>query len=476
MLIFRSPFPLTFTEDPVAKRTSAASLLAGTASADITPAMGIQLAGDIGRLRTVNEIPERLYARVLILQRGECRFCFISMDLCVIQNEWADRIRRDVQARTGIPFNAVAVNLTQNHAAPSLGHLFCRDSCTLIPPEYPWLRGGDDNYNEPAVAAVLAAVDQANASLQPVTLRAGRGTDGRVAFNRRFVLRDGTGRCHPPDCSPDILHCEGPTDPGVAVFTFDKADGKPLAIMLHHTCHPCHGYPRREVLADWPGAWAAEVQNRHAPDATPLVVNGCCGNIHHRNHLDPKPMHDHIKMGQMLADTTDTIMSRLEPVPIDTLDFRRSVLKLPMRKVPPREVAAAKKLLRDNPQPMWLDAERTRVSWDWVFAVSLLDMHDYQKTHGTFDYEIQALRIGGAALVTVMGEPFVETQLAIKRQSPSPHTIVAHMCNGYAGYVPTAEALKRGGYETRTSNASKFGPEAVEAIANRSLRLLKQLF
>ncbi|MCX5661996.1 MAG: neutral/alkaline non-lysosomal ceramidase N-terminal domain-containing protein [Planctomycetota bacterium] len=464
----------------MAKRTKSSVLQVGAASADVTPAMGIQLAGDIGRVREVNEIRERLYAHALVMQKGDTRFCFISLDLCVIQNKWADRIRRDVEARFGIPYDAVTVNLTQNHSAPSVGHLFVRDEWPLIPQAYPWLRGGDDRYNEPTVAAILDAVGRAVAAVQPVTLRAGRMTDGRVAFNRRFVMRDGSAVCHPQNSSPDILHVEGPTDPEVAVLLFDGADGKPVAAMLHHTCHPCHGYPTQYVIADWPGAWASEFLKRHSSPAKPavaLVANGCCGNIHHMNHLDPKGTQDHVRMAGLLAETTDTIMQKhLKPIAADEFAFRRSVLKLPMRQVPAKEVAAARKLVKANPEPMWLNKERTLVSWEWVFAVSLLDFHAQQQAQGTFNYEMQAVRIGDAALVTVMGEPFVEAQLKLKAGSPAPYTIVAHMCNGYAGYVPTADALKRGGFETRTSNGSKFGPEAVDAIANHGVKMLKRLF
>jgi hypothetical protein len=129
--------------------------------------------------------------------------------------------------------------VVQNHAAPPLGHLFLVDEKkTRFPPEYPWLMGGDDRYNEPTVASCIEAIGQAVRNLEPVTLAVGHGVDGRVAFNRRFVMRDGTTRCHPAWCDPNILHVEGPTDPEVAVVTFTNAEGKVVAALLHHTCHP----------------------------------------------------------------------------------------------------------------------------------------------------------------------------------------------------------------------------------------------
>jgi len=74
----------------------------------------------------------------------------------------------------------IIVHIEQNHASPSIGHNFIRDECPLMPREYPWLRGGDDRYNEPAVAGMIEAVAQAAANMRPVTLQAGRGVDGRL--------------------------------------------------------------------------------------------------------------------------------------------------------------------------------------------------------------------------------------------------------------------------------------------------------
>lgn len=452
-------------------------LRAGAASVDITPAMGIQLSGDIGRLRPTQEIRERLEAHALVLESGSTRCALVVMDLCIFSNRWSDEIRRRCAARTGIPFEAVAVLATQTHAAPALGNTFCRDSCTLIPPEYPWIRGGDDRYNEPTTAAVVEALVKAAAGLQPVSVKLGRGIDARVAFNRRFIMRNGTRCCHPAPCDPNILQSEGPVDPEVGVLTLGPATGSPLATLLHHTCHPCHGYPHLFTLSDWPGAWREEFRARHGRSIVPLVLNGCCGNIHHHNHMDPNYQYDHRRMGRMLAETSDVAMSRLADVAATPLGVRRSILKLPMRSVAPAELAAAQKLISEHPTPMWLDEGKTAVAWDWVYAVSTLDLARWVEESGTFDYEIQVFRLGDAALVTLMGEPFVEGQLAIKSRSPAAFTFVAHMANGYAGYVPTDDALEHGGtFETRVSQWSKFQAGALDAIAERALGMLRELF
>ena len=65
-----------------------------------------------------------------------------------IDNPWSDEIRRRAQEAYGLPPEQLMVHITQNHAAPSIGNHFCRDSCNLFPAGHQWLRGGDERYNE----------------------------------------------------------------------------------------------------------------------------------------------------------------------------------------------------------------------------------------------------------------------------------------------------------------------------------------
>ncbi len=450
-------------------------LLAGAARVDITPEMGIQLAGDIGRGRPVEEIRERLYANALVVEHGNQRLCLLSIDLLAMGCDWAARIRQEAAARFGLRPEAIMVHVTQNHASPSLGHLFLTGAKTHFPPEYPWLMGGDDRYNEPTVARCIEAVGRAAASLEPVTLAAGHGVDGRVAFNRRFVMRDGATRCHPPSCDPSILHVEGPTDPEVAVATFTNDAGRVVAALLHHTCHPCHGYPHRFVIGDWPGAWAVQMRAHWGDACVPLVVNGCCGNIHHADHTNPDYRLDHQRMARHLAETTRRILGAMQPVEVDGIDLRQTIVPLAIRELEADRIAAAERLLAEHPEPMWNDDTHTSVAWDWVYAVGVLDLNDARRENPIFPYEVQAFRIGGLSLAGLMGEPFVEAQLDIKKASPTRHTFVAHFCNGYAGYVPTRRAFAGGGYETRTGAGSKLPPEALERITSVATGLLREL-
>jgi len=454
------------------------TLAAGAAEVDITPAMGTQLAGDIGRRRPAEALADPIFARALVLDDGEQRLCVLSLEVLGITGEWVERIRQGAAERCGIPAEGVLVHAVQNHAAPSVGHSFFNYEWDCITPELSWLKGGDDAYHEFAVERALEAVEEAARRMRPVRVGLATGLEGRIAFNRRFVLRDGTAVCHPgPSHSEAILHAEGPIDPEVAVVSFTDGALRVVAVLLHYTCHPTHGYPERYVTGGWPGAWARGVKALCGPQCVPLVINGCCGNVHHANHLHPAESPTAERMGEVLTATTRPLLWRPRLLESPTLGVARRIIQIPLREVAQEDLEAARRMLDEHPTPLWRQGmEGVAVEWDWVYALMRLDLERLRGEKPLFDYEVQAFRIGDVAVLGLMGEPFVEGQLRIKMLSPARRTLVAHMSHGYVGYVPTPEALRRGGYETWTSTGSKLAPEALDMIVEASTGVLGELF
>ena len=256
---------------------------AGAAKVDITPKKGIQLAGDIGRLRPVEEILDPLFAKALVVEHSGKRACFVQMDLTIITRRFSDKIKADVRKKFGLSPESIMLHATQTHSTPSLGHECISEEYKGLPPELWYLRGGDERYFPVAVKGIIGAIGKALANLQPVTIMVGRGVDGRVAFNRRFIMRDRKAKTHPGNCNPNVLYTEGPIDPEVGVILFANIKGERIAALLHHTCHPVHGYNNRKVTAGWPGVWATNIQKLLGQNCISLVINGFCGNMpaHH---------------------------------------------------------------------------------------------------------------------------------------------------------------------------------------------------
>ena len=438
--------------------------------------MGTQLAGDIGHFRPLEEVREPTFAKALVIQAEGCKLVLIQLDAFGLTTRWANLIREAVAEKIGTEPSSVMVCGTQNHGTPCLGDFGVYASGQYIPADLSWLSVGDEAYARIVVERAVAAALQANAALEPVTSGASSLTDGRLSFNRRFILRDGTVKSHPPDCSETIRFCEGPIDPEVGVACLRAGNGKVIAALLHFTCHPNHGYPHRFLTSDWPGAWSSQVPSLLGPQCVPLVLNGFCGNIHHHNHLDRHHVDDYHRMGRLLAETTEQILPRIEYSDSAGLAVESRHVPLPYRRLDPEKMREVRGLLARNPQPIWLNDECTRVSWDWMYAVSLLDLEADIGVSSTYPYEVQVMRLGDIGLVFAGGEPFVEGQLQIKMNSPARQTYVAHMANDACGYIPTAAAFPRGGYETNVWQWSKFAPEALERIVATATEMLHSVF
>lgn len=457
---------------------SSSLLYAGAAEVDITPAMDIQIAGDIGRRRPVQEIRERLYAKALVLKSGDTLCCLLSNEVCYITHQWVDEIRRRAAERYGLDPKSIMVHALQIHSAPAVGNAAVSDDYAGIPEEYWWLRSGDDRYNEPAVSGIVEAIGLALSRLEPVTIRTGREIDARVAFNRRFVLRDGTAIAHPwGEDARQILYPEGPIDPEVGVMLLQRADGKNVAALLHYTCHPVHGYPHCYISADWPGAWAAAMRDTLGQDCVAMVINGCCGDIHHHNHLDPAQVENYTHMGALLAESATRALQNMQEQTSPALAWRSETLRIPLRELPAEELVAAQQYVSEHPEPPTTYEPLASVHWDWVYAHAQLNFAIERARQPYYDYEVQVIRLADSAIVALTGEPFVQSQLQIKLRSPFSHTFVAHMSNGYVGYVPTQEAYRRGSrsFEIKTSNWAKLIPEALDQIIDKAVTMLDTL-
>ncbi len=449
-------------------------LLAGASQMDITPPLGTQIAGDIGRYRPVEQIRDPLFVRVLALRSGKSSVCIITADLCSFAGRDAWPLRCRVAELLGTEPSHVLMHATQNHSGPSFGN--CMIYELSVPPGLEWIHGGDTRYSELFVERTLQAARAAVKALRPVTLKGARGVDGRVSFNRRFIARDGTGRFQPGRCDPDLLCPEGPADAEASIAVLTDAKEQPVAALLHHTCHPCHGYPHRWISADWPGFWSQGVRNLLGGNCVALTLNGFCGNIIHSNPMDPDYRTNTYLMGEKLMETTRKIQPNLKPLAAAPLRCATRSLRLPMRRIPAEELRRAQRLIARHPDPIWKDAEKSRIEWDWMYALATLDLARRQERRPWFSFEIQVLRLGELAIIGWPGEPFVEAQLELKKGSPAALTFAAHECNEDAGYIPTRQAFTYGGYETRTANWSPLDPGALESCTAATKAILRKAF
>ena len=460
-------------------------LRASAAQRDITPEVGTTLAGAVGARRGAQTFLDPLLAKAIVLECGGRKLCIVSMDAILIDRRHTDLIRA-AAAEMGFEPEAVMVHPTQNHNAPAISHLILDDDFPL-PDELQWIACRGENYDAFATGQIIEAIRAANDALQPVEIGVGSGIEGRLAFNRRAVMRNGKvmmpGNTWPQPLGwTQIRYLEGPIDPEVGVIALRGENAHLVAAFLSYTCHPVHMFlePNGIVSADWPGAWCDALREMTSEEfganGTFAVLNGACGNINPWNPYDPEYREDHIGMGKTLAQTSRIVLDTLQWQSEAVLAWRVRNIQIPLREVPADALKNAEQLLAKNPRPTFSDETETQVTWDWIQAALLKSVDLERSRSPVLDYEIQVLRIGNTALVGLPGEPFVEGQLEIKLNSPAAHTYIVHAISHYAGYIPTREAFPRGGHEVNLSTWAKLVPEALEMIVANAGELLNEVF
>jgi len=451
--------------------------IAGFAETDITPKRGVHLGGDVGRHRPANWVREKIYARAAAIKNNDATVLIISMELNALNKADTDRVREEISDKYGIPVAAVAVHALQIHATPTLGFFGVSMDNPYIPASKPWLHCGDASYNVVIHEKIVSLAGDALASMKPAHMGWTRAIDGRLAFCRRYIMRDGRTRMMPGVQNRDILAMESTADPEVGVVHFTDDDLTNLAYFLNFTSHPVHGYPEFYVTGGWPGAWAREMKAVSGQDCVPLVLNGLCGNVYHSNHLDPGyDENDPRWIGKQLAEDVRNAMRSLKASD-GPVGYISETVEIKYRDTDETRLQEAIAYLKENPDPVMLPDQYESVSWDWMYAVSRIDVSEKAKADGgVYKSEVQVFRVGDAAFVFLEGEPFVEGQLKIKLGSAAPITICTHLTNGYSGYLPTPEAIKRGGFEVEVVIASKLAPDALDIVCDKAIELIGKLF
>ena len=427
--------------------------LTGAASVDITPPLGGYLAGHFKSRASVG-IHDPLTAAALVVCDGREKLAIVGCDLIAMDPAVSARTRELVAANVGIPPDNVILWATHTHAGPMMSP------------------GGKDPRDEdyiallpPRLAGVIA---EADSRLAQGDLRVVVGSETGIAFNRRYLMRDGTTRTNPGVGNPDVVRSAGPIDPDVGCLFAGPAQC-PTAILVNFACHlDVLGNGNHLISADYPYYLRQTLASAGFPGATVLFGNGCCGNINHINVFAQTRQggFDHCrKMGQSLAGEVLKCMVGPEPVGGEDarVSARRLAVELEYRAFTPEEIEECRRVAAD---PEIGDTDFRKLN-----ARNRLRRVEQGVTG--YPTEIQAFRIGDLAVVGIPAEYFVEFGLRIKEQSPARWTSIVELANDCVGYVPTVEGFQQGAYE---GQSARFVESTGPRMAELAVTLLQDLW
>lgn len=437
---------------------SSGALMAGAATADITPEGSVFLFGYPHVPRDSTGVHDRLECAALYLRNGRDEALFLANDLIFVGKRLATAVRVRVSVATGVPFGSIAVTATHTHSGPVTVDYVSNSADPVVPKaDRAYLSFIENRMVEAACAAVR------NASPAEAGLAVARAEG--VGTNR-----------HDP---------RGSSEPDVPVLMVRaRGGGGALACMVVHAMHTTVLHEDSTLISgDYPH-FAREYLRREGlvPRSCPILHhNGASGNQSPRHVTKANTFEEARRLGEMLGREIARVVpgivySATLPLRVTSAHLEPVARELPA--VATAEAAAAEARARFEKLKAG-GAARTLVrgaECDWFGAEETVALaraaHDGRRDEAVrrcSPLEVQVIELGAWSFVMWPGEFFVEYALQVRARFP--RAFVITMANGeLQGYIVTPAAEAAGVYEA--TNAL-FSPHNGERVVRATLDILK---
>ena len=405
-------------------------------------------------VRPASAVHDDLFARALVIDDGDTAIAVVTCDLISINEDSVANARRRVADATAIPAGNVLICCTHTHTGPiTRGD---RSSSTFGSMNTDYMADLERN--------IADAVTEAWQKRCAGTLRIGKSQETRIAFNRRFHMRDGSVKTNPGRNNPEIVGPVGPIDPDVYAVLAESLAGEPLGVLINYSLHS-DTTGGDEISADYSGWMEKHLRNMspELDDAVILYANGYCGDINHVNVNDPDQLKGFVeseRIGQTLAESVTQALAHLGPVVGEEVFAAQRVEALPAVVPTEDDLTWAREAVAATPMGGGPGRD------DLVKAHRDIALAEIGQQH--FPTEVQVLAVGNVAISALPGEIFVELGLAIKEDSPFEHNLLAELANGNLGYICTEAAYPQGAYEPTSSRVL---PGSGEQLVRAALAL-----
>ncbi len=444
------------------------NLKVGYARVNITPPMGINIAGYY-KERIADGVLDELEACAVAVGDGKTTSLLITIDHCGLNKIFLNEWRANIAEATGVPAEAIYIHATHTHTGPQL----IKNSKNPLTAQYEAFLA-----TRVVDVAKFAVEDMADAKMG-----IGVSEAKNVAFIRRYRMKDGTAKTNPGVNNPDIVAPIGITDESVNVVRFDRV-GKETVVLVNFANHP-DVVGGNKISSDWPGMTRRFVEK--AIDNTKCIFfNGAQGDVNHVNvHPKAGDFNDmfndfdgcsrgygHARhIARVVTGAVMSIYDKVEYIDADEVKYQQKIVEIPSNKPTPEQLPLAHKYNdlhnagRDDEIP-YKAMMLTTVVAEAARMVRLENAPD------TFPMLFSAIAIGDVALFGIPGEPFNGVGRGIKEAEGWKMVIPTCLTNASEGYFPMMDSYEEGGYEARSSS---FKAGVAERIIDEGKAMLASL-
>jgi len=427
------------------------ALNVGFAEIDITPPVGIGLAGYASRTGPSKAIGQPLYSKAMVLGCGNTTVAIAANDLLFITASLARSVRELVQQRVNVPPEHVLLSATHSHSGPLLEHMSMVEEEIV---DEKWI-------NEVLMQKMADVICLAHGNMQPATIGVGKSEIHGLTFNRRLRRKDGTVQAvhdlFRKDGAAPLEDLEfGPIDPDLGVLSVYDASKELLGLVVNFSCHPvCNDFDPQTIAADFPGFLTRAIED--STGTTCLFTTAPSAEVN-------PAVRNSFHMKAVLSKQTLKLLDAIEPSDSQDIWARRRKIRLPLKKLPTIE-EARQQFERD------VAAES---SGRFLARRRLMYAEQYEgQTH--LETEVQVIGIGDMVFIGLPGEVSVEIGLSIKSkiasQSGKRNVFLITQANDWTGETIPDKAYEEGGSEPTTT---RLGPGSEGVVVGNVMELLRE--
>ncbi len=426
-------------------------LLVGVGKEKITPAVGTCLYGYVPNHESYS-VHDDLFTYAFAFTNGETKALFISITLCGICDALQAELRKEIEAKYGIPYGNIIIAATHTHSGPNI--------CGTTG----WGDIDTKYYNDYFLLGFRKAVDDAINSQEEAVVATAEG-ESYVGVNRREL-----------DENNEIIFGQSPWsvhNPKMTIISFKNMNDEIIGNIISYGCHGTSAGRNREITRDWSGIMIDALEsvsggitaffNGPEGDIGPRLSNGkTVGNIKLTEELGAIAAADALRIFNTLGEYKNVSIS-----------CHSDIAKLPIL---PRVSLEEAKRRTDGVDGSKLVNIMKQSYEHFVSVIKSFEEGYEEKEYREIPLDI--LRIGNIAFVASPYELFMEINLRINKIVKDLDVIVLSNANGSGGYFPTQSELCRGGYEIlcfKYQNVQRYTDDADYQLIKETVRVLGDL-
>ena len=446
----------------------------GFAKVNINPPLGIGVSGYYIP-RYAQGFLDNLEAIAMVLNVEDKNIAVISVDTCYITNALNDRILEKIEAVSGISKDNIFLSATHTHTGPLIDGFggFEVDMDVI------------NDYIDFMVTRIGDVVALALADVKPAKMGYIVGyAPERVAYIRRYKMKDGSTMTCPPVNNPDIDYPLGELDQRVNVLRFDREGGNSI-VLVNYGLHS-DTVNGDMISSDWPG-WMRRTLYKALDGVESMFICGAQGDVGSTN-VNPKDgdMNDtdisfdnEMKspgmarfVGRAIAGTVLQVYDKVKYIDVDKINIVHSDISVAANVPDPADLPLARKYkeLHDSGKDDEIPFEAMELTTVVAEACRMCNLANGPEF---FTLGLTGLQIGEVAFVGIPGEPFTDIGVGIKDTEGWPLIMPCALVNGSCGYFPMKSAYDEGGYEARSSSYKAGVAEAIIKGGKELLNMMK---